>query len=104
MSEQHLGKRKTQTGRVVSDKADKTIVISVERLAQHPTYKRVIRRTARFMAHDELNDAKIGDLVTIEESRPLSARGFFISVGGAPDDFRYFRPTLQTRRGSSCRW
>ncbi|MEY3683824.1 MAG: hypothetical protein RIS62_534 [Chloroflexota bacterium] len=74
MSEQHLGKRKTQTGRVVSDKADKTIVISVERLAQHPTYKRVIRRTARFMAHDELNDAKIGDLVTIEESRPLSAR------------------------------
>ena len=59
MSEQHLGKRKTQTGRVVSDKGDKTIVISVERLAQHPIYKRVIRRTARFMAHDELNDAKI---------------------------------------------
>ncbi|MBJ7335409.1 MAG: 30S ribosomal protein S17 [Chloroflexi bacterium] len=74
MSEQHLGKRKTQTGRVVSDKGDKTIVISVERLAQHPVYKRVIRRTARFMAHDELNDAKIGDLVTVEESRPLSAR------------------------------
>ena len=46
MSEQHLGKRKTQTGRVVSDKGDKTIVISVERLAQHPIYKRVIRRTA----------------------------------------------------------
>ena len=74
MSEQHLGKRKTQTGRVVSDKGDKTIVISVERLAQHPVYKRVIRRTARFMAHDELNDAKIGDLVTVEESRPRSAR------------------------------
>ena len=74
MSEQHLGKRKTQTGRVVSDKGDKTIVISVERLALHPIYKRVIRRTARFMAHDELNDAKIGDLVTVEESRPLSAR------------------------------
>ena len=74
MSEQHLGKRKTQTGRVVSDKGDKTIVISVERLAQHPVYKRVIRRTAKFMAHDEENSAKVGDLVTVEESRPLSAK------------------------------
>ena len=74
MSEQHLGKRKRQTGRVVSDKGDKTIVIRVERLQQHPVYKRVIRRTEKFMAHDEANSAKVGDLVTVEESRPLSAR------------------------------
>ena len=47
---------------------------TVERLQQHPVYKRVIRRTAKFMAHDEENSAKVGDLVTVEESRPLSAR------------------------------
>jgi small subunit ribosomal protein S17 len=74
MTSKHAGQRKTQTGRVLSDAGDKTIVIRVERLQQHPVYKRVIRRTAKFMAHDEENSAKIGDLVTIEESRPLSAR------------------------------
>jgi small subunit ribosomal protein S17 len=67
------GKRKTKTGRVVSDRMDKTIVVSVERLARHPLYKRVIRLTTKFKAHDEANDAKIGDTVLIEESRPLSA-------------------------------
>src|SRR5712672_1537636 len=65
--------RKTKTGRVVSDKMDKTIVVSVERLARHPLYKRVIRLTTKFKAHDELNDAHTGDTVLIEESRPLSA-------------------------------
>jgi small subunit ribosomal protein S17 len=65
--------RKTKTGRVVSDKMDKTIVVSVERLARHPLYKRVIRLTTKFKAHDELNDAHVGDTVLIEESRPLSA-------------------------------
>jgi small subunit ribosomal protein S17 len=65
--------RKTKTGRVVSDKMDKTIVVSVERLARHPLYKRVIRLTTKFKAHDELNDARVGDTVLIEESRPLSA-------------------------------
>jgi small subunit ribosomal protein S17 len=65
--------RKTKTGRVVSDKMDKTIVVSVERLARHRLYKRVIRLTKKFKAHDELNDAKVGDTVLIEESRPLSA-------------------------------
>ena len=74
MSHEKLGKRKTQTGRVLSEAGDKTIVISVERLQRHPVYKRVIRRTAKFMAHDEANAAKVGDLVTVEESRPLSAR------------------------------
>jgi small subunit ribosomal protein S17 len=67
------GKRKTKVGRVVSDKMDKTIVVSIERLARHPLYKRVIRLTSKFKAHDELNEAKVGDTVLIEESRPLSA-------------------------------
>lgn len=67
------GKRKTKVGRVVSDKMDKTIVVSVERLTRHPLYKRVIRVTTKFAAHDEHNDAKTGDTVLIEESRPLSA-------------------------------
>jgi small subunit ribosomal protein S17 len=67
------GQRKTKTGRVVSDKMDKTIVVSVERLARHRLYKRVIRLTTKFKAHDELNDAHVGDTVLIEESRPLSA-------------------------------
>lgn len=67
------GKRKTKVGRVVSDKMDKTIVVSVERLARHRLYKRVIRLTTKFKAHDEANEAKVGDTVLIEESRPLSA-------------------------------
>ena len=66
-------KRKTKVGRVVSDKMDKTIVVSVERLARHPLYKRVMRLSTKFKAHDELNDAHTGDTVQIEESRPLSA-------------------------------
>jgi len=67
------GQRKTKVGRVVSDKMDKTIVVSVERLNRHRLYKRVIRATTKFAAHDERNEAKIGDTVLIEESRPLSA-------------------------------
>ena len=67
------GKRKQTVGRVVSDKMDKTIVVSVERLSRHPLYKRVIRLTTKFKAHDERNEARIGDTVRIEESRPLSA-------------------------------
>ena len=66
-------KRKTKVGRVVSDKMDKTIVVSVERLARHRLYKRVIRLTTKFKAHDEINEAHVGDTVLIEESRPLSA-------------------------------
>ncbi len=65
--------RKTKVGRVVSDKMEKTIVVSVERLARHRLYKRVIRLTTKFKAHDELNEAHVGDTVLIEESRPLSA-------------------------------
>ena len=66
------GNRKIKVGRVVSDKMDKTIVVSVERLTRHPLYKRVIRASSKFAAHDELNAARVGDTVRIEESRPLS--------------------------------
>jgi small subunit ribosomal protein S17 len=65
-------KRKAKVGRVVSDKMDKTIVVSVERLARHRIYKRVIRLTTKFKAHDENNEAHVGDTVRIEEARPLS--------------------------------
>ena len=67
------GRRKVKVGRVVSDKMDKTIVVSVERLSRHPLYKRVVRLTTKFKAHDEGNEARVGDTVRIEESRPLSA-------------------------------
>lgn len=67
------GQRKTKVGRVVSDRMDKTIVVSVERLTRHPLYKRVVRASTKFAAHDAENEAKIGDTVLIEESRPLSA-------------------------------
>jgi small subunit ribosomal protein S17 len=67
------GQRKTKVGRVVSDKSDKTIVVSVERLTRHRLYKRVMKASTKFAAHDEANEAKIGDTVLIEESRPLSA-------------------------------
>ena len=66
-------KRTVKVGRVVSDKMDKTIVVSVERLSRHRLYKRVIRLTTKFKAHDERNEARVGDLVRIEEARPLSA-------------------------------
>ena len=67
------GKRRTKVGRVVSDKMDKTVVVSVERLRRHPIYKRVVRLSSKFKAHDEENTARVGDTVRIEESRPLSA-------------------------------
>ena len=66
------GKRRTKTGRVVSDKMDRTVVVSVERLRRHPIYKRVVRLSSKFKAHDEENTARVGDTVRIEESRPLS--------------------------------
>jgi small subunit ribosomal protein S17 len=65
-------RRKTKVGRVVSDKMDKTIVVAVERLARHRVYKRVMRVTTKFKAHDEENAASVGDRVLIEEWRPMS--------------------------------
>ena len=64
--------RKTRVGIVVSDKMDKTVVVKVEDRVQHPLYKKIIKRTVRFKAHDENNEAKIGDTVMIMETRPLS--------------------------------
>jgi small subunit ribosomal protein S17 len=64
--------RKVKTGKVVSDKMDKTIVVAVERLVQHPLYKKSIKKTVKFKAHDENNDSHIGDIVEIMETRPLS--------------------------------
>ena len=64
--------RKTRVGVVVSDKMDKTVVVSIERRVQHPVYGKMVRRTKRLKAHDEKNDAKTGDTVRIMETRPLS--------------------------------
>ena len=65
--------RKVREGLVVSDKMDKTIVVEVEDRVKHPLYGKVIRRTSKVKAHDEQNTAGIGDLVLINETRPLSA-------------------------------
>lgn len=65
------------TGRVISDKPDKTIIISVASRKTHPIYKKQYTRNSKFMAHDETNQAKAGDLVVIRETRPLSARKRF---------------------------
>ncbi len=67
-------RRKERVGLVVSDKAEKTVTVSVETLVRHPKYKKRIRRSKRFMVHDEGNEARIGDTVRIIETRPLSAR------------------------------
>jgi small subunit ribosomal protein S17 len=63
---------KTKTGRVVSDAMDKTIVVAVERLVEHPIYKKRVRQTKKFHVHDENNDAHVGDTVRIAETRPIS--------------------------------
>ena len=67
------GYRKSRRGYVVSDKMDKTIVVEVEDRVKHPLYGKVIRRTSKVKAHDESNSAGVGDLVLINETRPLSA-------------------------------
>lgn len=64
--------RKVKIGKVVSDKMDKTVVIAIERLVQHPLYKKSIKKTVRFKAHDENNDSRTGDIVSVMETRPLS--------------------------------
>ena len=72
-TEQQSTVRRTQkVGRVVSDKMDKTIVVAVDYLKPHPLYRKIIRKTSKFHAHDEENSCKVGDLVRIEETRPLS--------------------------------
>jgi small subunit ribosomal protein S17 len=66
------GKRKVMTGKVVSDKMQKTIVVSIERLVKHATYGKYVRRRNKFKVHDEKNEAKVGDVVRFMETRPLS--------------------------------
>jgi small subunit ribosomal protein S17 len=65
-------RRKTRTGKVISDKMDKTVVVMVESLRQHPLYKKVVKNRSKFKAHDENNACSMGDTVKIEETRPLS--------------------------------
>ena len=64
--------RKTRTGKVVSDKMDKTIVVAVEDHVRHPLYKKIVKRTYKLKAHDENNECRIGDTVQVMETRPLS--------------------------------
>ncbi len=66
--------RRRMVGVVVSDKTAKTIVVEIDRTVRHPVYRKVLRRSQRYMAHDEQDEAREGDLVQIVESRPLSAR------------------------------
>lgn len=67
-------RRKTRTGKVVSNKADKTIVVAIERQVAHPLYRKYFKQTTKVMAHDEKNECNVGDVVKVIESRPLSAR------------------------------
>ena len=64
--------RKVRVGKVVSNKMDKTIVVAIEDRVKHPLYKKIVNRTYKLKAHDENNDAKIGDTVRVMETRPLS--------------------------------
>jgi small subunit ribosomal protein S17 len=68
------GSRKERVGMVVSDKPQKTVVVSVETLVRHPLYKKRVRRSKKFMVHDEQDSARVGDTVRIIETRPISAR------------------------------
>ncbi len=70
MSERNL--RKTRVGKVVSDKMDKTVVVAIEDNVKHPLYKKIIKNTVKFKAHDENNECGIGDRVLVMETRPLS--------------------------------
>ena len=70
MSERN--ERKTKVGKVVSDKMDKTVVVAVEDIEQHALYKKAVNKTVKFKAHDENNEAHVGDIVSLMETRPLS--------------------------------
>ncbi|HET9333474.1 MAG TPA: 30S ribosomal protein S17 [Gemmatimonadota bacterium] len=65
-------RRKVLRGRVASDKMHKSVVVTIERLVEHPLYGKRVKRTSRYTAHDETNESKVGDLVEIMETRPLS--------------------------------
>jgi len=67
-----INRRRVKQGRVLSDKMEKTIVVVSETRVPHPTYQKIVRKSSRFKAHDEKNEAKIGDIVRIQECRPMS--------------------------------
>ena len=95
------GRRQLKVGRVVSNKMEKTIVVVVETLKKHRIYKRTYKQTKRFYAHDEENTCQIGDMVRIEESRPLSKmkRWRLVEiVNGAVASFRWKRYWLKLIR------
>jgi small subunit ribosomal protein S17 len=66
------GRRKVRTGVVVSDAMDKTVLVKIDRQLRHPLYRKIVRRSSRLAAHDEANDAHVGDTVRVVETRPLS--------------------------------
>ena len=66
------GRRKVRTGVVVSDKMDKTVLVRIDRSFRHPLYGKTVKRSSKLAAHDEANDAKVGDTVRVMETRPLS--------------------------------
>lgn len=68
-----LKKRKESVGQVVSDKMDKTVVVAIDRMVRDPRYKKFLKRTSKFKAHDEKNECHVGDRVKLIETRPLSA-------------------------------
>jgi small subunit ribosomal protein S17 len=70
--EQARGRRKVRMGVVVSDAMDKTVLVRIEQKKRHPVYGKIVRRTAKLAAHDEANDARVGDTVRVMETRPLS--------------------------------
>ena len=72
MEQKRISSRKVRVGKVVSDKMDKTIVVAVKDSVQHPLYKKILKRTKKFKAHDENNEAGIGDRVEIMETRKIS--------------------------------
>ena len=72
MAENRTSFRKTRVGKVISDKMDKTIVVAIAERVQHPLYKKIVNRTYKLKAHDENNEAGIGDTVRVMETRPLS--------------------------------
>ena len=72
MAEERLNRRKVRIGVVVSDKMDKTVVVRVTRVFRHPLYGKRVKKSKKYMAHDELNQCQVGDVVKIMETRPLS--------------------------------
>jgi len=77
MNESRTTQRKVLTGTIVSDKMDKTIVVLVERKVPHPLYKKVVKQSKKYKAHDEKNEGAVGDIVEIMETRPLSKDKYF---------------------------